>query len=332
MKRYGELFDKITGLQNLYLAAAKSFRGKKFKHTVAPFYFDLENEILRIQRELKDRSYQPLPYRIFKIYEPKERKICCSEFCDRVVHHAIINVLEPIFERKLIDQTYACRANKGTYAALQKARGLVRRYDYYLKCDIKKYFESIDHQVLKSLLVKMFRDAKMLGLLDKIILHQPPYTGPGKGLPIGNLTSQHLANIYLGELDSFVKHQLKCKGYIRYMDDFILFADDKKILRNHLEKIRDYLSAHLKLELKEKIVRIAPVGEGLPFLGYRNFRGMIRLQRANLVRFRRKVGKLEKRYWKGEIDQRDLTNSMRSVISHISHANTGNLRNAVFFR
>ena len=332
MKRYGGLFEKIIETQNLYLAAKKAFRGKKFKQTTALFYFNFENEILNLQRRLSDGSYHPSPYKIFKIYEPKERNICCAEFQDRVVHHAIINILEPIFERRLINETYACRAGKGTHIALKKSQHLVRKYKYYLKGDIKKYFESIDHQALKALIRRMFKDKRLINLLDKIVSHQPPYTETGKGLPIGNLTSQHLANVYLGELDLFVKHKLRCKGYIRYMDDFILFSDDKKELGIFLKRIRHFLLGTLNLEIKERIVRVSSVNEGLPFLGYRVFRGLIRLQRANLVRFRRKLVKLEERYMKGKIKQEDLTNSVRSVVAHVSHGNTRNLRSTIFFR
>ena len=209
---------------------------------------------------------------------------------------------------------------------------MVREYKYYLKCDIEKCFESIEHSVLKELLKKIIKDKNLLQLLDKIIIHQPPYTQEGKGLPIGNLTSQHFANIYLGELDLFVKQQLRCQGYIRYMDDFILFSNEKAELKYHLEKIRYFLSNELKFNLKEKVVRIAPVREGLPFLGYRVFRGIIRLQRANLVRFRKKITRIEKRFLRGEIKEEFLTNSMRSVIAHISHGNTRNLRKTVLFR
>ena len=332
MKRYGNLFNKIVDTQNFYLATKKSLRGKKFKYATEPFYFNLENEILKIQRQLNDGSYHIAPYKTFKIYEPKERNICCAEFHDRVIHHAIINILGSIFEKRLINETYACRPGKGTHAALKKSQTLVRKYQYYLKCDIRKYFESIDHNTLKRLIRKIFKDKKLINLLDKIITYQPPYTALGKGLPIGNLTSQHFANIYLGELDLFVKHQLKCRGYVRYMDDFILFSDNKKDIKNYLERMRVYLENELKLELKEKIVRIAHVSEGLSFLGYRVFRGLIRLQRASLVRLRRKIVKREREYLRGKIKQEDLENSVRSVIAHISHGNTKNLRKTMFFR
>ncbi len=330
MKTYNHLFEKIVTTENLYQAANKALKGKKYKQTTAPFYFDLENEVFKIQKTLIEQTYKPQNYRIFKIFEPKERKICCAEFRDRVVHHAIMNQLGPIFEKRLIYDTYACREGKGVHIALNKARKFVKKYDYYLKCDIKKYFESIDHQVLMGIINKIFRDKKLISLLSVIIFHRPPYTQKGKGLPIGNLTSQHLANLYLGELDLYIKHQLKCQGYVRYMDDFILFSNNKNELRNFLEAIRVYTENVLELKLKEKIVRISPVTEGLPFLGYRIFRGTTRLQRPNLVRFRRKVSKLEKRYRKGKITQDDLINSVRSVVSHISHGDTKELRKSLF--
>ena len=332
MKRYGDLFDKIVETQNLYLAATKAFRGKRFKQTVAPFYFNLENEILDIQRSLSRGEYHLFPYKIFKIYEPKERNICCANFRDRVVHHTIMNVLEPVFERRLINDTYACRVGKGTYKALKKSQFLVRKYNYYLKADIKKYFESVDHHLLKTLMRRIFKDKRLISLLDTIISHQPPYIETGKGLPIGNLTSQHLANVYLGELDLFVKHKLKVKGYIRYMDDFILFSNNKKELNIFLKKIRAFLSESLQLELKEKAVRISPVSEGLPFLACRVFRSLVRLQRVKLVRFRRKVVKMEKRRVKGKMREEDLINSVRSAIAHVSHGDTKNMRSKVFFR
>ena len=219
MKRHGDLFEKVVGTKNLYLAVKKSFRGKKFKHTAAPFYFNLENEILKMQREIIEGNYNPSAYKIFTIYEPKERRICCAKFYDRVVHHAIINIIGPILDRRLIHETYACREGKGTHAALKKSQQLAQKYKYYLKCDIEKCFESIDHLVLKKLLRKIIKDKRLLQLLDKIITHQPPYTQEGKGLPIGNLTSQNFANTYLGEIDLFIKHRLRCRGYIRYMDD-----------------------------------------------------------------------------------------------------------------
>ena len=330
MRRHGNLFGKIVDVDNLHLAAKKSLRGKRFKPSAASFYFHLENEILAMARCLDDESYAPTPYRVFRIHEPKERLICCAGFFDRVVHHGVINVLEPIFERRLIHGTYACRSGKGVHAALKKSREMVKRYDYWLKCDIRKYFDSIDHGILLGLLGRLFKDKKLLRLLEKIVSHQTPHTPAGRGLPIGNLTSQHFANIYLGELDLFVKHGLKCKGYIRYMDDFILFSDDKKILKDHLERMGIFLGEGLNLALKSKAIRLAPSGEGLPFLGHRVFRGTIRMRRENLVRFRRKVVRMERDCLAGKMGERDLADSVRSVIAHVSQGNTLNLRKRFF--
>jgi retron-type reverse transcriptase len=201
MKRYGHLFEQVVTFENLCLAAEKAFRGKKDKQRVATFYFHQETEVLRLQEELCSGTYQMRPYRVFEVREPKPRKICAADFRDRVVHHAICNVLDPIFEASSIYDTYACRRDKGSYAAVRRAHEFARRGRYYLKCDVRKYFESVDHAVLKALLRRKIKDETLLALLDRIIDHPIPDAVPGKGIPIGNLTSQYFANLYLGELD-----------------------------------------------------------------------------------------------------------------------------------
>jgi RNA-directed DNA polymerase len=287
MKRVGSLFVKIVEPENIYLAAFKALSGKKGRASVAHFYFHLETELLALHNELSSESYNPRPYRRFEIREPKIRKICSSDIRDRVVHHAICNHLEPLFERRLIYDSFACRVGKGSHVAIERCQDYARGHDYYLKCDIKKYFESIDHGVLKRLLRRIIKDGALLRLLDKIIDHQVPGSTPGRGLPIGNLTSQHFANLFLGELDHFLKEEKGVRGYVRYMDDFILFDDSKERLHILLYEIREYVGHQLGLELKEKVVRIAPVAEGVPFLGFGLFRNLIRIQRPNLVRWRR---------------------------------------------
>jgi RNA-directed DNA polymerase len=326
MKRYGNFFDRLVSFENLMLAARKAFRGKKERQTVAAFYFNLENEVIDLRNELTVGSYVPRGFRIFEIREPKVRKICSSDFRDRVVHHAICNLLEPIFERRLIYDTYACRTNKGSHVALRRCQEFTRQYDYFLKCDIRKYFETIDHAVLKGLLRRILKDARLLSLLDQVIDHAVPGNPPGKGLPIGNLTSQHFANLYLGELDHHLKERLRVKGYVRYMDDFICFADDKADLHRLLEEIRRFTREVLTLELKDKVVRIAPTTEGVPFLGFRVYSNLIRIQRANLVRFRKKLKKKEVAYQDGRLSQNELIESTNSMIAHLSHANATKLR------
>lgn len=332
MKRQGYLFEQITTFDNLLLASKKALRGKRDRHQVASFYFNLEKEILALGEEIRTQRYVPRPYRVFEIREPKVRRICCSDFRDRVVHHAICNLLEPIFERRLIQDTYACRVGKGAHLALKRCQSFARSHKYYLKCDIRKYFECIDHALLKSLLRRIVKDARVLALLDLVIDHAVPGGTPGVGLPIGNLTSQHFANLYLGELDQYLKCRLRVHGYLRYMDDFICFADDKEILHRLLAEIRTFTSVNLKLELKEKVTKIAPVTEGVPFLGFRVYPNLIRLQRENLVRFRRKFKRKEAAYLRGEITQMDLSKSLNSMIAHMSHANALALRRRDFER
>ncbi|MEM8485579.1 MAG: reverse transcriptase/maturase family protein [Bacteroidota bacterium] len=330
MKRLGFLFEDIVSLENLLLAAKKAFRGKKDRTRVSAFYFHLENELMDLHEELTSGTYHPLPYRMFIIHEPKRRQICAADFRDRVVHHAICNVLDPMFERCMIHDTYACRPNKGTHAATAQAQKFARRFNYYLKCDIVKYFHSIDHDVLKTMLASKIKDARLLRLLHTIIDHPLPGGRAGKGLPIGNLTSQYFANFYMGRLDHFLKDRLGVKGYIRYMDDFLLFADDKSALRDHLSSIWSFLSERLRLELKEKAVIVAPVSQGIPFLGFRVFPGLIRLEARKWTRFRRKVRDLESDFLEGYIEKEELSSRVSCMIGHVLHADTMEARKAFF--
>jgi len=332
VRRDGNLFAQIISFENLYSAAQDACRGKKGKNNVARFYFNLEHELIRLEDELRRGEYRPSPYGVFNIFEPKEREICMSSVRDRVVHHAICRVLEPLFEKRFIFDTYACRVEKGTHRAVQRACGFIRRVKggYFLKCDIRKYFYSIDHVVLKTLLAKLVKDSSLLHLLGVIIDHKVPGNSPGKGLPIGNLTSQYFANLYLGELDHLLKDRLGVRLYVRYMDDFLLFSMEKAELKNYLSVIETILRTHLFLELKEGATRLAPISDGVPFLGLRLFPGLIRLQRPNLVRLRRRVRAKERMYVAGEISVEKMAQSVSSMVAHASHANTRRLRRRIF--
>jgi retron-type reverse transcriptase len=330
MKRFGNLFEKVVTFDNLLLAANKTLRGQKHKPAAARFFYDLEPELLHLQEELESGSWKPRPYRVFTICEPKPRQICASDLRDRVVHHAICNVLDPIFERRMIHDSYACRVGKGSHAAVERARRFARRAGYYLQCDVKKYFASIEHDALKTLLRRILKDKRLLELLDRIIEHSPPGTEPGRGLPIGNLTSQYFANIYLGELDHFVKEQLRIAGYLRYMDDWLIFGDDKAALHEALASVRDFLDERLKLELKEEGIRIAPVTVGISFLGFRIYPGTIRVCRERWSRFKLIVREQEDAYLAGEIDEEELARSVASMIGHILHADTLRARQRFF--
>ena len=330
MKRYGDLFERIVEFDNLMLAAQKAFRGKKTKPKVAEFYFNLEPELLKLQVELITGAYQPQPYREFMVYEPKMRRIHAADFRDRVLHHAICNLIEPIFERGMIHDTYACRKYKGTHAAIARAQQLSRRFGYVLKCDIRKYFQSVDHGVLKVILARKIKDPKLLQLLAVIIDHPVPRQTMGKGIPIGNLTSQLFANVYLGQLDHLIKERLRIKGYVRYMDDFLLFGNDKPELWLTLAQIKDYLTGHLKIELNESAVSLCPVTEGIDFLGFRIYPGQVRLKGKSLTRVRRHVRLMEKLYVRGAVGVDDLAGSVGSVAAHMAQANTFESRRRIF--
>ncbi len=330
MRRQKDLFNQVVSFQNVLSAANRALRGKKNRISSAAFRFHLETEVINLCEELKKDSYCPRSYHIFEIKDPKVRKICSSHLRDRVVHHAVCAVLEPVLERRLISDSYACRVGKGSHLALKRCRKFTMTNQYFLKCDVRKFFETVDHDLLKKLLRRIIKDPFMLRLLDRIIDHAVPGNESGRGLPIGNLTSQHFANLFLGELDHFLKDQLRVKSYLRYMDDFIIFGPDARELQGLLIQVETFLATTLKLELKESATRIAPVSEGVPFLGMRIYRDLIRIQRPNLIRFRKKMKKLESDYISGRISEADLTCSMNSRIAHLSHANTFCLRKKEF--
>lgn len=230
MKRFGNLFASVTTFDNLLFAAEKTACGRRQTPAVARMLFNLESIVFDLQARLRDGTYVPKPHLVFWIRDPKPRRICAAQVEDRIVHHAICHVLEPIFERWMIFDTYACRKGKGTHAAIQRTQQFARQFPYVMQCDIRKYFDSVNHTILKTLLRRILKDPQVVTLLDQIIDAVPPEYPSGVGIPIGNLTSQHFANLYLGELDHFVKDQLGIKGYVRYMDDFLIFGNQKTIL------------------------------------------------------------------------------------------------------
>jgi retron-type reverse transcriptase len=330
MNRYGHLFEKVTCFDNLIQAARKAGRGKKDRISVARFFFHLESEVLTLQDVLWSGTYRMQPYRAFVIHEPKPRKICAADFRDRVVHHAVCTVLDPIWDACMIRDTYACRRGRGTHAAVKRVQLFSRSMPYFLTCDVRRYFASIDHGVLKELLRRKIKDSVLLGLLDHFIDHPIPDGCPGKGIPIGNLTSQYFANLYLGELDHLLKERLRIKGYVRYMDDFIALSNDKPMLHETISAIRGFLRDRLLLELKDEAVRVAPVTEGIPFLGFRIFPGLLRLDGRKWARFRCRVKALEEQYRRGLLSEESLSRSIASMIGHVQHADSVSVRKKFF--
>ena len=282
---------------------------------------DCRKNLRSIQHKLALRQWLPGEYNTFTIHEPKERMITAAPFEDRVVHHAIMNIVEPYLERFSIHDSYACRRGKGLHKAIGRARNYQRRYPWFLKLDIRKYFDSIDHSILKSLLARRFRDSDLLELFSRII--DSAWTAPGKGLPIGNLTSQHFANFYLGYLDHFVKDTLGRKAYVRYMDDFCVWADSKAEMKTIKIAVEHFLGQRLNLNLKESATRLAPVKYGLPFLGFRLFPHTIRMKHETLKRFVRKIKQYDYLVRTQAIQEIEAAQAMQSIYQFAGIADVG---------
>lgn len=344
MKRYGNLYESITTFPALLKAAHKARKGKRFKASTARFEFQLERELIRLERELKNQSYRPGPYREFYIYENKPRKISAAPYRDRVVQHALCGVIEPIFDRSLIHDTYACRAGKGTHKAVDRFTHYARRFEYVLKCDMRKYFPSIDHDVLKSKIRGKIKCSKTLWLIDLIIDSSNPQDSINlyfpddnlftpherrKGIPIGNLTSQLFANLYLNDLDHFIKEKFPRFGYLRYMDDLALFGNSRKELWVILKRIEDFLVKD-RLRLKSGASMVYPVRQGVNYLGYKLFPNYRKVKYENVVRARRRLKKLQWKYRVGEIGLTEVNQSIQSWLGHVGHADSWRLCQNLF--
>lgn len=346
MKTYRQLYGAVNNFENLYLAFRKAARGKRKKGDVSRFEYDLEDNLLALQEELQSGQYQPGKYYNFRITDPKPRLISAAPFRDRVVHHALCQVIEPIWERCFIQDSYACRVGKGTHAALERVTYFARRYPYVLKCDLEQFFPSIDHSLLYQELNRLIACPSTLILCKKIIdsgagIHDNAYQMyyfPGndlfavqrqRGLPIGNLTSQFWANVYLNKLDHFVKRELKAPGYVRYVDDFLLFSDDKPSLHCWRETMIAFLQG-LRLTLHEREAAVFPVRTGIPFLGWRVYPQFRLLKRANALAFQRRLAVQHKKLAVGELEYEDFRSSLDAWIAHAVHGDTWGLRRALF--
>lgn len=324
------LFERVCSFPGLIGAAHSAMKGKRGKIQVARFWRDLEGEVLQLERELLDGSYRPRPYRVFVVTDPKQRAICAADFRDRVVHHAVCAVLEPLFERSCIFDSYACRKNRGAHAAIARVQQFSRRYRYFAKLDVHKFFDSVDHAVLRGLVRRKVSDVRLLALVDSILSQPVPWTPAGKGLPIGNLTSQHFANLYLDPVDHLVKDTLGLGGYARYMDDLFLLADDKALLWAAVARVERMLNCSLLLSVRDGSVLVAPVQEGIPCLGFRVFPGTIRIDRRGWCRFCHKLAALEQMYLVGLVTPDELSIRATSLLAHVASGDTRRLRQAYF--
>jgi RNA-directed DNA polymerase len=345
MKSYGNLYPQLTSWHNLYEAWRKARKGKRGKAPAASFEYDLEDNLLALQRELTNKTYQPGAYHSFYIHEPKRRLISAAPFRDRVVHHALCNIIEPIFERSFIHDSYANRVGKGSHRALDRCQQYSRRFPYVLQCDIRQFFPSIDHTVLRRQLAHKIKDSDVLWLIDQILAGGRGVLSeqyemawfPGddlfavnrsRGLPIGNLTSQFWANCYLNPSDHFVKRELKCSALVRYVDDMLLFADSKETLHQWRAALVTYL-ASLRLTIHSASAQPRPVTEGIPFLGFVVYPTYRRVKRRKVVHYRRRLRDLLAQYRSGDTDQQAVQASVRGWLNHVQSGDTWGLRSAV---
>ncbi|CDM96995.1 MULTISPECIES: RNA-directed DNA polymerase [Limnospira] len=344
MKRYSNLWLDVIDFENLFQASRQAQRGKRYRQNVLEFNDNLESELIQLQQELSTQTYQPGEYRTFEIFEPKRRVISAAPYRDRVVHHALCHVIAPIFERTFIADSYANRVGFGTHRALKKFTIFARSSSYVLQCDIKKYFPSIDREILKTLLRRKIKCKNTLWLIDLIIDNsneQLPVIDyfPGddlltpiqrqRGLPIGNLTSQFFANVYLNGLDHFIKEQLKVKKYVRYVDDFALFADSHSFLADARTEIETYLT-QLRLKIHPIKSQLFETKHGANFLGFRIFPDYIRVRSDNLKRSRKRLRKLHKNYVCGKIGKSEVEQSLQSWFAHLNHGDTWRLQQQLF--
>ncbi len=287
MQTHTNIYNKIYAYENLLKAYKEARKSKTQLTYVIAFTKELKENLLQLQKELKEETYQPHPLTTFTLRDPKLRIISKSIFKDRIIHHALVQVIEPLFDPTFIFDSHANRIGKGTAKALerydlflrkltQNGKNLYERGDtkfpkgYALKADIKKYFDNVDQKILLEMIKRKIKDEEIIWLIRKILQNFTTEI-QGKGMPLGNLTSQFFANIYLNELDQFIKHILKIRYYIRYVDDFVILNESKETLETYKEEINQFLKQTLKIELHPEKSKIISLSRGVQLLGFRVF-------------------------------------------------------------
>lgn len=325
-------FEDALGFSALHRAAHIAARGKRKNSRVAQFMMDLEPELLALERELMAGEYHPRAFRTFTIKFPKFRTISAADFRDRVVHHAVCAALNPMFERFAIFDSYACHPGKGGLRALKRAQHFARRFRFVLRLDIFHFFETVDHDVLLTRLQPRVGEPRLMQLIERFVCAGAPGSPLGKGLPIGNLTSQHFGNFLLGFVDHFAKERLRTRGYVRYMDDFALFADTKAELWHRRDAISAFLQDKLQLGLRPEFTTLTPVSEGFAFLGFRIWPNLVRFDPRRVRRFRAEIRRLHRGLHTGGLDEDSAARSMQGLVGWASHANSYELRRSLITR
>ncbi len=326
MKRVGRLTERIYDMDNLLLAFHKAARGKWQKREVMIYAANLEDNLHELSLQIRSGDVQVGDYTYFNVYDPKLRTICAASFPERVLHHAIMNVCHAVFERHFIYTTYATRPRKGVYAALDRACKAMKKYSYVGKFDVRHYFDSIDHTILKNKLSRLFKDKTLLEIFFRII-DSYEREQENKGLPIGNLTSQYFANYYLSDFDHWCKETLKAEEYIRYMDDFLVFCTNHSSLTSNAYAINDYMNASLALRLKPPV--FAKNGNGVSFLGYRISNKKILLNSRSKKRLKKKMRLYENLLENKKWTEKEYMEHITPLISFSRYAYSKGLRREI---
>lgn len=326
MKRAGNLIHRIAEANNLRRAFLKARRGKQTRPDVRRFAENLDDELDDLRRELDSGPVDWGGYHTFQIHDPKERTIHAPAFRARVAHHAIMNPCEPAFEAYQIADSYACRKKRGLDPALKRALAFCRDGGIHLKMDVRKYFDTIDHDVLKGQIRRRFKDGRVIELFESVI--DTYGTAPGKGVPIGNLTSQFFANHYLAPFDRHVKESLRVRRYVRYMDDFVVWADDRRTIKDLRREMETFLADRLNLTVKPPCQN--SVDRGMTFLGYKLHPRGLRLSARSRQRFRRKARIYHTLFEAGLWDERTAAMHMEPLIAFVDRAESRAFRRRVF--
>ncbi len=328
MKREGNLLPRIVERDNLQRAFWKASKSRRAAKDVVAFQQDLDTNLARMAKAIEDGSIEVGRFTSFEIRDPKPRRIFAPRFEERVLHHAMMNVCGPRLDRYLIDHTYACRVGRGTHAAIAQAQQYARQWPFVLQLDVRHYFDAIDHERLLAQLARLWKDQALLALCERIVRSYE--VEPGKGLPIGTLTSQHFANVYLGAFDHFAKGELKCHGYVRYMDDMLLFGASRAACREWLAVVSVWLREQLLVELKPPLVR--DVGHGFDFLGTRVRPSHVVMSGSRKRRWAIGMRRLCRAFAMGTIDEAAFARRSEAMVAHAGQVASRGFREHVLQR
>lgn len=348
-KQIKNVYKTFCTYENLYQAYLQARKNKRYRDEVLEFSYNVEEELMTLSEELTNHSYKVGAYREFYVLEPKKRLIMALPFRDRIVQWGIYQLLNPEFDRGYILDSYGCRVGKGTLRSVQRLHYWLRQVAkentkyYYLKLDISKYYYRVDHEILIHILSKKIKDKEMLELLKTIINYEGTLFGlklngdvnnpedrvEGKGIPIGNLTSQMFANLYLNELDQYCKRTLGIKYYVRYMDDIIILSDDKAQLHEYKRLIETLLNEKLKLNLNKKTA-IRPIALGIEFVGYRLWPTHVKIRKSTSKKMRKRLKYVKKQYERNELPFEKVNATVQSYMGILKHCNSFRLQNKIF--